>query len=67
MLQSRVVLENSNQTTYIPQYVVLLALLQTEMEAALTKTLSIIQALSAIFGFPFSISTSNLFILFLNE
>ena len=55
MLQSRNVLENSNQTTYIPLYVVLWALLQTVKEAALTKTLSMIQVMSTFFGFPVSV------------
>ena len=60
MLQIRNVLENSNQTTYIPLYVVLWALLLTVKEAALTKTLSMIQEVTTIFGFP--VSVHNLFV-----
>ena len=60
MLQIRNVLENSNQTTYIPLYVVLWALLQTGKEAALTKTLSMIQEVTTFFGFP--VSVHNLFV-----
>lgn len=60
MLQIRNVLENSNQTAYIPLYVVLWALLLTVKEAALTKTLSMIQVETTFFGFP--VSVHNLFV-----
>lgn len=54
MLQSRNVLENSNQTTYIPQYVVLISTATNREGSGADFTQLMIQVGLAFFGFPFS-------------